>query len=265
MSISSGTICLAGLGPKFYDSPQGSPRWKTVTEHQIKPCIHWPCDGEGVLQKPTEPAEGCATWQLGELWWNKSGGWSRQRENNCETRMSISRACLQFNEVGNITNVCSRSWLPCYVVYKALNLYDIWTEGGPEKGRYNRGKSGWFDSVCFEDWFFQLFCRTWEDRQARKFYRKTTRAAICRWQSLINVKNISFIFLPPNSPWRGILYTYENLLPTNHWRVEEDILWTSVLPSRRIPFHLWLEDCATKWKIGLHKLKMLKLVSDNVA
>ena len=43
--------------------------------------------------------------------------------------------------------------LPPYVVYKATNMYDIWTLGGPKGARYNRSKSGWFDSLCFHDWF----------------------------------------------------------------------------------------------------------------
>lgn len=34
--------------------------------------------------------------------------------------------------------------LPPYVVYRALNLYESWREGGPEGSRYNRAKSGWF-------------------------------------------------------------------------------------------------------------------------
>lgn len=31
--------------------------------------------------------------------------------------------------------------------------YLTWTEGGPENARYNRAKSGLFDSITFEDWF----------------------------------------------------------------------------------------------------------------
>lgn len=41
--------------------------------------------------------------------------------------------------------------LPIYVMYKADHLWDQWLEGGPAETRYNRSKSGWFDSVCFED------------------------------------------------------------------------------------------------------------------
>jgi hypothetical protein len=46
--------------------------------------------------------------------------------------------------------------LPPYVVYKAERLWDTWTEGGPKGCRYNRSKSGWFDTAIFEDWFFSL-------------------------------------------------------------------------------------------------------------
>jgi len=40
-----------------------------------------------------------------------------------------------------------------YVVYKTEHMWTTWTEGGPEHVRYNRTKSGWFDSMTFEDWF----------------------------------------------------------------------------------------------------------------
>ena len=43
--------------------------------------------------------------------------------------------------------------LPSYVVYKSTNLWNTWTIGGPSGTRYNRSKSGWFDAICFDDWF----------------------------------------------------------------------------------------------------------------
>lgn len=43
--------------------------------------------------------------------------------------------------------------LPSYVVYKSVNVWSSWTTGGPHGTRYNRSKSGWFDAVCFDDWF----------------------------------------------------------------------------------------------------------------
>lgn len=36
--------------------------------------------------------------------------------------------------------------LPIYFVYKADHLYDSWTLDGPKGTRYNRSKSGWFDT-----------------------------------------------------------------------------------------------------------------------
>lgn len=41
--------------------------------------------------------------------------------------------------------------LPPYVVYKAEKMWDLWAEGGPKGCRYNRSKSGWLDSIIFED------------------------------------------------------------------------------------------------------------------
>jgi hypothetical protein len=48
------------------------------------------------------------------------------------------------------------SMLPLYIVYKSTQLWDSWTTGGPEKCRYNRTPSGWFDQSIFEDWFIPL-------------------------------------------------------------------------------------------------------------
>lgn len=42
------------------------------------------------------------------------------------------------------------------MVYKAENLHDNLTEGGPKGTRYNRSKSEWFDCVLFEDLFNKL-------------------------------------------------------------------------------------------------------------
>ncbi|KAG5871538.1 hypothetical protein JTB14_023962 [Gonioctena quinquepunctata] len=52
--------------------------------------------------------------------------------------------------------LASGKLLPPYIVYKAKYSYPDWIEGGPEGARYNRTKSGWFDSDVFEGWFFQI-------------------------------------------------------------------------------------------------------------
>lgn len=54
--------------------------------------------------------------------------------------------------------------LPPYIVYKAMNLYDTWMERGPQGAVYNRSKSGWFDMLLFEDWFFKIPLRYFQTR-----------------------------------------------------------------------------------------------------
>jgi len=121
--------------------------------------------------------------------------------------------------------------LPPYVVYKAENLYDSWTEGGPKGTRYNRSKSGWFDGVLFEDWFNKLILPYY-----KKFPADIPKAMIgdnlASHISLAviekcNEYNIRFILLPPNSThlcqpldvaffrplkihWRKTLLAYKN-------------------------------------------------------
>lgn len=58
--------------------------------------------------------------------------------------------------------------LPIYVVYKADHLWDSWTLGGPRGTRYNRSKSGWFDSTCFEDWFFTIIVPFFRNKPGQK-------------------------------------------------------------------------------------------------
>ena len=43
--------------------------------------------------------------------------------------------------------------LPIYVVYKAQHMWKSWTNSGLKQVRYNRSNSGWFDGICFSDWF----------------------------------------------------------------------------------------------------------------
>jgi len=42
--------------------------------------------------------------------------------------------------------------LPPYTVYKSKHLHESWRIGGPKGARFNRSPSGWFDSLCFDDW-----------------------------------------------------------------------------------------------------------------
>ncbi|XP_065651325.1 uncharacterized protein LOC136079514 [Hydra vulgaris] len=90
--------------------------------------------------------------------------------------------------------------LPPYVVYKSESLWNTWMEHGPPKARYNRS-SGWFDSTCFEDWFFSLLLPRLKKAQGRSVIigdnvsSHLSIAVLDACQS----SNIGFVALPANS------------------------------------------------------------------
>ena len=65
----------------------------------------------------------------------------------------FSKTCVSIMFAGSAAG----NMIPAYVVYKADNLWANWLEGGPANTRYNRSKSGWFDSYTFSDWFETVF------------------------------------------------------------------------------------------------------------
>nr|XP_023021896.1 uncharacterized protein LOC111510230 [Leptinotarsa decemlineata] len=91
--------------------------------------------------------------------------------------------------------------LPCYVVYKAVNMYDSWTTGGPPRTRYNRSKSGWFDNYCFEDWVHSIAIPYLKKLPGKKILIGDNLSSHLSVQSIqeCSENNISFIFLPSNS------------------------------------------------------------------
>ena len=91
--------------------------------------------------------------------------------------------------------------LPPYVVYKADNLWNSWTENGPLHARYNRSKSGWFDSTCFEDWFESLLLPHLKRLPGKKVVIGDNLSShiSLRVLELCEQHNLVFIALPPNS------------------------------------------------------------------
>lgn len=91
--------------------------------------------------------------------------------------------------------------LPPYVVYKALHLYDTWTQNGIKGARYNRSKSGWFDLTIFEDWFFQIALQYFRQKDGPKVMIGDNLSSHLsdRVMSACREHNIRFILLPPNS------------------------------------------------------------------
>lgn len=92
--------------------------------------------------------------------------------------------------------------LPPYIVYKADNLYDSWTEGGPAGARYNRSKSGWFEGNIFEDWFLTIALpylkKQGDCYKAIIGDNLASHISVNILQHCIQ-NNIRFILLPPNS------------------------------------------------------------------
>ena len=54
------------------------------------------------------------------------------------------------------------------MLYVKPQTYDTWTLGGPQGVRYNRGKSGWLDLRCFEDWFLSVALPSLKTLQGKK-------------------------------------------------------------------------------------------------
>ncbi|XP_050065205.1 uncharacterized protein LOC126554147 [Aphis gossypii] len=92
--------------------------------------------------------------------------------------------------------------LPIYVVYKADHLYDSWTLDGPKGTRYNRSKSGWFDTTIFEDWFLSVvipYFRRFKDQKKVMIGDNLASHISKRVIETCQSNNISFVLLPPNS------------------------------------------------------------------
>lgn len=118
--------------------------------------------------------------------------------------------------------------IPVYVVYKAESLWTTWTEGGPPNTRYNRSKSGWFNSNIFENWFVTTFLKEVQGGGPSALIGDNLASHINeRVLVLCETHYIKFICLPPNTThisqpldiaffrpmkgaWRDILRQWKN-------------------------------------------------------
>jgi hypothetical protein len=115
----------------------------------------------------------------------------------CEKVCNSSKSSTSVMFCGSATG----EMLPPMVVYKAANKYSSWEERGPKGAFYWFSKSGWFDSVTFEKWFFQVFLKTVKRRPGVKLLIGDNLAShlspvvieACR------ENNILFVCFPPNS------------------------------------------------------------------
>ncbi|XP_065669381.1 uncharacterized protein LOC136088747 [Hydra vulgaris] len=88
-----------------------------------------------------------------------------------------------------------------FVVYKAVNLWSSWCEGGPKRIRYFNTKSGWFDGAAFEEWFFSIVLPSLKKKLGYKVLLGDNLSSHIS-PKVINAceKNeILFVCLPPNN------------------------------------------------------------------
>jgi hypothetical protein len=90
---------------------------------------------------------------------------------------------------------------PPYTVFKAEHLYTPWVEGGPKGARYNRSKSGWFDTECFEDWFLSLMLPRLKRLPGKKVLIGDNLSSHFSHRVITEARknDIHFVFLPSNS------------------------------------------------------------------
>lgn len=80
-------------------------------------------------------------------------------------------------------------------------MWDTWTKGGPEDARYGRSKSGWFDNVCFRDWFYTVALPFLRRKEGRKLLIGDNLSSHFSQDVIEECQkcDIYFVCLPPNS------------------------------------------------------------------
>lgn len=88
-----------------------------------------------------------------------------------------------------------------HIVCKSEHLWTTWTENRPDGARYNRTKSGWMDSVTFEDWFIRHLLPILKRQEGRKLVIGDNLSSHINKNVLSECEkhNISFICLLPNA------------------------------------------------------------------
>lgn len=114
-----------------------------------------------------------------------------------ERILNSSKSCISVMFTASAAGIC----LPTYVVYKSLNLYSEWLEGGPPGTRYNCSKSGWFDTASFEDYFKTIIVEWAKQIPGPKVVIGDNLSSHINIEvaELCQKYNIRMVLLPPNS------------------------------------------------------------------
>ena len=121
----------------------------------------------------------------------------KRREKYTERIMNYTKGSTSIMFCGTATG----ELLPVYVVYKAINMWNTWTLGGPKGARFNRSKSGWFDAPAFDDWFRSIVLPWARRKEGRKVIIGDNLSSHFSPDviTLCDEQNISFVCLVPNS------------------------------------------------------------------
>ena len=163
----------------------------------------------------------------------------RGHGNRVEKKQEYSKQSTSLMFSGNAVG----EFLPPMVVYKAKNLYQGWTQGGPPGTVYDITPNGWFDSRTFTRWFMEIYLPVaiskagttlliW-DNLGSHFSPEVIEATIQH--------NIKFITMPPNAThlcqpldvavFRGLKQSWRSILLK--WRVESRI--KGAIPKEHLP------------------------------
>ena len=114
-----------------------------------------------------------------------------------ERIINTTKTCISLMFCGSAAG----ELLPPYTVYKADSMWNTWTLDGPSGARYNRSKSGWFDTCCFDDWFGSMVLPKLKKLAGAKALIGDNLSSHIseRVITLCEKNNIKFIALPPNS------------------------------------------------------------------
>ncbi|XP_065653068.1 uncharacterized protein LOC136080380 [Hydra vulgaris] len=156
-----------------------------------------------------------------------------------ENKQEHSKQSTSIMFAGNAVG----EFLPPMVIYKAKNLYQGWTHGGPPRTVYDITTNGWFDGRTFTRWFMEIFLpiailKTGTtlligDNLASHFSPEVIEATIQH--------DIKFVTMPPNAThlcqpldvavFRGLKQSWRTVL--SKWRIESRI--KGAIPKQHMP------------------------------
>ena len=128
-----------------------------------------------------------------------------QGENKIVCRRGMKNPCANVADVDKAyytVNYCYNAkgeFLPPYIIYKSINLYDSWCRNGPSGTGYNTSKSGWMEERTFNDWFNSFFLNHKPDGPVVLFFDNHSSHVTLPLIRQAILNNVHIIFIPPHT------------------------------------------------------------------